>query len=537
MIRQPGPDWAKAFGKMSRDLPFLPGLIFFVATSTLMLPVIGCVTPDSDRTFDTLEEALCPGQAAPGTHGRKTTPLPGGRLQAFIDNTRGYSNLPRHAHQPRFQLAPVQDPPKYVRGTRDYPGKFFWILDGEQQIGLLNLVVGEFEMFRAFPPADGAKVEYRMPPIHGWETYQGSRFVITPQETWNNKYEIVRLPDDGRSLRLRYRDNRDGQTPVEIHFTLRFDPVLGYLWDNEVEVRMEKPRRFEYANMLPKGVADSRDDHKRYQKCIWTRRDGALCYIYQNPRLLISRGGREWADQPADGGFVGFVTEPDMNPFVEVVRTPPLTFLTCPVWYDQHVIALQPKEKGPDGLYRISAAYRFLSLPQPLAQELEEAARATFPKSKDDGPPGFRQNVVNDFESLIPDGVPYNGCVWRYGSAYDSAIGHSGTHSLRVSGGNVAEPAHGGPLVHIEHGKRYRLSGWVRTRGVKGKGACLRVKPRVDVETAVFSSWLTGDQDWTFLSVDYLPMEGESFAVPGLVVEGQGTAWFDDLLFAELEKD
>jgi len=299
---------------------------------------------------------------------------------------------------------------------------------------------------------------------------------------------------------------------------------------------MEKPRRFEYANMLPNGVADSRDDRKRYQKSIWTRRDGTICYIYQNPRLLISRGGSAWADQPADGGFVGFVTEPDMNPFIEVVRTPPLTFLTCPVWYDQHVIALQPKTKSEDGLYHISAAYRFLSLPLPLARELEEAARTTFPKSKDDGPLGFRQGVVNDCETLVPDGVPYNGCIWKYGASYDGTIGHSGTHSIRVGGGGLAQPAHGGPLIHVDHGKRYRFSAWVRTRGVAGKGACLQVKPRVDVETAVSSPSLTGDQDWTLLAVDYTPVEGESFAVPGLVVDGKGTAWFDDLLFAEADE-
>ena len=506
-----------------------------VVSWSLMLLAAGCVTPDSERTFNTVDEALCPGLAVPGTHGRGTTPLPGGRLQAFIESASCYANLPRHAHQPHFRLAPVQDRPKYVRGTQEYPGKFFWIQDGEQRIGLLNLVVGEIEMFRAFPPDGGTNVEYRMPVIHGWETFQGPRIVISAQGTWTNQYEIVRLPDDGTALRLRYRENGDGQTPVENRFALRFDPVLGYLWDCEVEVRMKKPRRFEYANLLPNGVADSRDDRKRYQKSVWTRHDGAVCYQYQNPRSLIHGYGSVWAEPPADGGFLGFVTEPDMNPFVEIVWSPPLTFLTCPVWYDQHIIALAPKEQGADGLYRIMAAYRFLSLPLPLARELEDAARITPPKSKDEGPLGFRQNVVNDLETPVPDGVLYNGCIWKYGAAYDRTIGHSGTHSIRVSGGNVAQPAHGGPLLHVEHGKRYRLSAWVRTRGVTGKGVCLQVKPRVDVDTAVSSPSLTGDQEWTLLTVDFVPPEGESFAVPGLVVDGRGTAWFDDIALMELD--
>jgi hypothetical protein len=461
-------------------------------------------------------------------------PLPGGRLQAFIESSRCYADLPRHKHQPNFRLSPVREPSKYCRGESDYPGTFFWILDSEQRIGLLNLVVGEIEMFRAFPPPDGTRVEYRMPVVHGWETLQGPRIAIAPQGTWTAAYEMVRLPDDGTSLRLRYRENRDGRTPVEHRFILRFDPVLGYLWDCEFEMRMDTSRRLEYANLLPKSVADSRDERKRYQKCIWTRRDGAVCYMYQNPRSLIHGAGREWADQPADGGFVGFVAEPDMNPFVEIVRSAPATFVTCPVWYDQHVIALPPKQPESNGQYRVEAAYRFLSLPLAVAKELEDAALATLPKSKGDGPMGFRQNIVNDFETLVPDGTPYNGCIWGHSAKHDRTIGHSGTHSLRLNGGETAQPVHGGPLMHMEQGRRYRLSAWVRTRAVTGKGACLRLKTREDAKTALFSRSLTGDQDWTRLSIDFVQPEGENFAVPGLVVEGGGSAWFDDIELVEI---
>jgi hypothetical protein len=90
--------------------------------------------------------------------------------------------------------------------------------------------------------------------------------------------------------------------------------------------------------------------------------------MYQNPRSLMHGAGRDWADQPADGGFVGFVSEPDMNPFVEIVQSSPVTFVTCPVWYDQHIIALPPQQPDSNGLYRIEAAYRFLSLPLAAAR-------------------------------------------------------------------------------------------------------------------------------------------------------------------------
>ena len=284
-------------------------------------------------------------------------------------------------------------------------------------------------------------------------------------------------------------------------------------------------------------MADSRDERKRYQKCLWTRRDGTVCAMYQNPRSMLQSFGREWTDIPEDGGFVGFVAEPDTNPFLEIIRSdPPTTFVTCSVWYDQHVKALPPEKKGDDGLYHVTAAYRFLSLPLPVAKELEDAARTTLPEPKGDGPMGFRQGIVNDFETLVPAGTLFNGCIWGHSAKYDNTIGHSGTHSLRLNGGESARPVHGGPLLHVEAGKRYRLSAWVRTRGVTGKGAYLRVQKKEDAPAALQSQRLTGDNDWTRLEIEFVPEAGEPFAVPGLVVDGGGTAWFDDIELVEVQQ-
>ena len=464
-----------------------------------------------------------------GSDGAAPEALRGGRLQDFVTNTLCYASLPRHAHRPAFRIVPV--------GERKYRGKFFWIVDGEQKIGLLNLSFGEIEMFRFFPPAGGAPVEYAMPEFHGWETLQGPRISIVPQGTWSGRGEMAGMRTGGETLRLRYSETFGGKTGMEHGFTLRFDPVLGYIWDCAFELRLDAPRRFEYANLLPAAVADSRDERKRYQKCLWTRRDGALCAMYQNPRSMMQSFGREWTDLPADGGFVGFVAEPDVNPFLEIVRSDPATtFVTCSVWYDQHVIALPPERKGDDGLYHVTAAYRLLSLPLPVAKELEDAARTTLPVSKGDGPMGFRQGIVNDFETLVPSGTLFNGCIWGHSAKYDSTTGHSGTHSLRLNGGETARPVHGGPLLHVAAGKRYRLSAWVRTRGVTGQGACLSIQTRQESPEARHSKRLTGDNDWTRLEIEFEPAKGEPFIVPGLTVEGGGTAWFDDIELVEVQR-
>lgn len=489
----------------------------FSALAILVLAATGCRAVGPARIWDG------------GDADAVAEPLPGGRLQALVENTRCYASLPRIAHRPDFRIVPVSEP--------KYKGTFFWILDGEQKIGLLNLFFGEIEMFRFFPPADGTRIEYAMPEFYGWDTLQGPRISIVPQGTWSGKGEMAGMQSGGDTLRLCYSE-RFSDTEDLIHrFTLRYDLMLGYIWDCRFDMRMPTPRLFEYANLLPNAVADSRDERKRYQKCLWTRQDGAMCAMYQNPRSMMQSFGREWTDPPADGGFVGFVAEPDMNPFIEIIRSDPATtFVTCSVWYDQHVKTLPPEQKGDDGLYHITAAYRFLSLPFPVSKELEDAARAMLPESKGEGPMGFRQGVVNDFETLVPSGTLYNGCVWGHSAKHDDTVGRSGTHSLRLHGNETARPVHGGPLLHVEAGKRYRLSAWARTRGVTGKGAYLRLQKKPDSPDARQSTRLTGDTDWTRLEIEFSPATGERFAVPGLTVEGTGIAWFDDIELVEIPR-
>ncbi|MDA1085486.1 MAG: hypothetical protein O2901_00515 [Verrucomicrobia bacterium] len=457
----------------------------------------------------------------------------GGRLQAFIENARCYEALPRHAHKPDFRIV-------RMRG-RKYRKKFFWFMDGKQRIGLLNLSFGEIEMFRFFPPAEGERVEYKMPAVYHWSTLRGPRITIVPQGTWTDRGEMTYLQDKGESLRLRYSETSEDETQIVHHMNLRFDPVLGYIWDCAVDLTMTKPKRFEYANILTGGLAESREERKRFQKCIWTRRDGVLCYMYQNPLSMIHAGGREWADMQTTGGFVGWVAERDMNPFLEILQsTPDTTLITCSVWYDQHFIALPPEQLGDDGLYHVQATYRLLSLPLPVAKELEGAARTMLPARPGAGPMGFRQGVVNDFETSIPAGTLYNGCMWGHSAQLETTTGYSGTRSLRLRGRCEAQPVHGGTPICVETAKRYRLRAWVRTSGVTGKGASLRVNEVfwnwTDVRATHRSQSLTGDTDWTRLEIEFKPIAGDPFAMPGVILDGDGTAWFDDIELIQIPR-
>jgi hypothetical protein len=459
--------------------------------------------------------------------------LRGGRLQTFVENTRSYGALPRRSHSADFRIEPVTE--------RKHRDKFFWIMDGAQKIGILNLSFGELEMLRFFPPPSGIVVEYPMPMIYHWSTLRGARITIVPQGTWTGKGTMEWLESPPELLRLQYVEESADETRFVQHFTLRFDSVLGYVLDCEFEMQSREPTEFEYTNVLAADLANSRDEKKRYQKCIWARGDGELCYLYQNPLCLMQRASSDWSHLPETGSFVGFVAESDMNPFLEIIRSAPgERHMTCSTWYDQHVLVSPPERPGEDGFYRASATYRFLSLPLPVAKELEDAARTALPEFRPGNRMGFRPGIVNDLEASIPAGALYNGCLWGHHAALDRSVGRSGSRSLRVKGSATAQPIHGGTPIHVDSEKRYRLSAWVRTKRTSGKGAFLRINECFydwdDVRRTHSSQALTGDNDWTLLSVEFEPIHGDPFAMPGLAVDGEGVAWFDDIQLAEMEE-
>jgi hypothetical protein len=145
--------------------------------------------------------------------------------------------------------------------------------------------------------------------------------------------------------------------------------------------------------------------------------------------------------------------------------------------------------------------------------------------------------MVNDFEAPVPAGALYNGCLWEECARLDSKIGHSGTHSLRLRGRATARPILGGVPLMVDKGRRYRFAAWVRTRGATGKGVSIHVDEVVwswdDIRASHGSKSLKGDNEWTRLEVVFEPKTWNPIAVPCLVVDGEGMAWFDDVELVE----
>ena len=460
-----------------------------------------------------------------------------GEIQKILDKSKVFAALLTMKHTPAFRLERI----RYSGHAKEK--QWFYICDGKERIGLITTWLNHVELFRFSPDvAKGAK--YKIPPIYHWANLIGARIQLQMNGYHTQmppvaSFKLSFTRDRGDSLEFKTEQGHKGGYSGSNEYRLVWDKRLGYVLNCSSHFAMPQPKQIEFNNLLAGGVSESRDDHKRWQKTVRGRlADGRVTFVHHNPVNIP-------VDHVKAGGFVGFVTEEDMNPFVELLETSgPVFFATCSQWYDQHIVMKPPQAKEADGLYHLRARYRLLSVPAPVARELEAMAVYTSPATGESKLAGFLQNKVNDFETFVPRGKMYNGPIWRHINATDG-VAHSGKRSIRLSGqgpGKVksASPIGGGPAIYGESGKRYRLAAWVKTRGLKDGGAYLQVDDVFfnwqDVKATRRTKKLTGDRDWTRLEVDFTPSPNDPFLLIKLCVEGTGTAWFDDLELVEVAR-
>ena len=444
-----------------------------------------------------------------------------GELQNMLDKSKAFAALPRMKHTPAFRLElfDARQYPKEAQGQQ-----WWYICDGKERVGLITTWFdGHVELFRFSPEVDkGAK--YELPAVYHWANLIGARLPT-------NGARFTFTKDAGDSLEFKTETTE---------FRLAWDERLGYVLNGIGHFATPKPQEIEFSNLLAGGISESRDDHKRWQKTMrGLLLDGRISFVHHNPVNIPK-------DDVQAGGFVGFVTEEKMNPFVEVLEANgPVYFATCSQWYDQHIRMKAPQTKEADGLYHVRARYRLLSVPCAVARELEAMAVYTSPAEGESGMAGFLQNKVNDFETSVPRGKLYNGPIWQPGINATEGPAHSGKKSIALSGlgpGKLksASPIGGGPAIYGESSKRYRLAAWVKTQGLQDGGAYLQVDDVFfnweDVKATRRTEKLTGDHDWTRLEVDFTPSPKDPFLLIRLCVEGTGAAWFDDLELVEVAR-
>ena len=470
-----------------------------------------------------------------------TSSASAGELQNLLEKSKAFTALPRKQHTPAFRLETFEP----VQHREEAKGKQWWYLcDGDERIGLITTWLNHIELFRFSSDVDKG-TKYEIPGIYHWANLIGARLPLemcgyhSPVPPVAS-FKLTFTKDKGDSLEFRTEQTHKGGYSGGTEFRLAWDDRLGYVLNVTSHLAMPEPRQIEFNNLLAGGVSDSRDDHARWQKTVRGRlSDGRISFVYHNPLNIP-------VDEIQAGGFVGFVTEEKMNPFVEIVETSAPVFLaTCSQWYDQHIVMKAPQTKEADGLYHLRARYRLLSVPAACARELEAMAVPRNPATGESKMAGFLQNKVTDLETFVPYDRVYNGPIWQPGINATDGVAHSGTKSIALGGRgpgkvNSASPIGGGPAIYGESSKRCRLAAWVKTQGLADGGAWLQVDDVFfnwqDVKATHKTGKLSGDQDWTRLEVDFTPSPNDPFLLIKLCVEGTGTAWFDDLELVEVAR-
>ncbi|MDR3707463.1 MAG: hypothetical protein P4L33_04120 [Capsulimonadaceae bacterium] len=125
-----------------------------------------------------------------------------------------------------------------------------------------------------------------------------------------------------------------------------------------------------------------------------------------------------------------------------------------------------------------------------------------------------------------------------YGS--DTTVKHSGNTSFRVTLPAAAPLDYyflGQPLSGLKRGSAYTLSAYIKTRGMHdGVGAYISLNffngtQRIGYHDS--PKQVTGDNGWVLISSTAIVPEGTTDVRALLVVNGHGTAWFDDVQLEE----
>ncbi|MEI6168263.1 MAG: LamG domain-containing protein [bacterium] len=125
--------------------------------------------------------------------------------------------------------------------------------------------------------------------------------------------------------------------------------------------------------------------------------------------------------------------------------------------------------------------------------------------------------------------------VWG-GGVLDETTGHGDRASLRIDGPDKAA-LHMYQYIIEQNAKRWWVRGWFKTKGLRGRGAELKVKYAYDKKPIeAFYMGGLGDQDWTpFSFITTAPAQRDCTDVI-FEADGPGTVWLDDVAFSALKE-
>jgi len=351
---------------------------------------------------------------------------------------------------------------------------------------------------------------------------------------------------DGPQFVLRYRNrNHSGSARCSGRLTVGYDAKRGsYTWDVDTTVEVAKGRTWtnsdvglQYAHPHPYHCLPPSVEMPDPWPCLyqWVVFDGADGKVWRHPLLhkhvppiekqmrVNSRGGR-----------IVMMHNPHANLAVELdfdpKRNPQAGWWLCPWMYEIHCLfnPYKMNEAIPAGTkHRVK--FRYVSMHGPTADRMLDASEVH---------PYFRSLParmeytagVNTFDALTPMDAPHRGYVWD-GGTWDPEVGHDKAGSLRLDGAGPGKPARaevvigGSSFMGRFDAPRYRVTGWVKTEKVRGKGAALVVRAG---DAIARSQQVKGTTGWQRLTLETELLYGAGSVPVGLELDGPGTAWLDD---------
>ncbi len=253
--------------------------------------------------------------------------------------------------------------------------RFRWLMDGERAVGLLDEKEDNFELRVADPWSPCPAAE--LPRHYHIVTYTGVR---AANSWWLRGWSSPRVRreltcsvrEDGLHFGL-YKEWEDGSFGTH-RGRLHYDPDWGgYVAEMSADLTARRIAvTQEFCNLIPRAIGDTRPGREQYQQVVWLDREGTVRGMRKNPLWFDSVGAQDITGRRGipDGGFLGWVSEPDFNPFAEILEADPVAGSgTCDNLMDEHLQLGEP-EQSPDGWFHQHVRYRLFSLPLPLAQQL-----------------------------------------------------------------------------------------------------------------------------------------------------------------------
>ena len=327
-----------------------------------------------------------------------------------------------------------------------------------------------------------------------------------------------------------------------------------YTWRVVLDARKLDSDGFEGFNLMTAGALEDRPEKRRWTHSVWENPDGALRRIVHSNALFqctdyggMRNGGGPWRGRhlPYPRAWMAYAAHPVFNPALLIhATTVPLQAATCSSLFDEHIVFSRAGQDnlGEDGYFHFHMNLEFVSLPAALAKELlEQAADPVRPKKwwNETLALPFHVDAVNSFEDAVDPWQPED-CpiveVPRDGAgpvAWTDEAAHSGKRSLRLrqekAGRLAAFPT--GAVCKVTPHTRYRFAAWVKTATVTGAAKIEFAGYAYsynNISHMASSCELHGSNDWTKLEVE-LNSGDQAYLMPYLVLEGSGTAWFDDV--------